>query len=711
MSDEKITLNYKYSNACNDLQKLVACYLSKSPYLIQRKLNVLKENSLEIDFEVEKNLQRQGLCIIVLTPKLDFAGINPSKTNTYDTTFEIDVVENTMVWRAWLRKNNLQSGTGLDLANYVSEFLTNYYSLTFGKFSVVSIEQGAEDAFVISKITFKALIANNITGIISCDENCCIDYDFALQKDLEELSGKVISNDVDINFLSGKIDTNIENILSNTTDINDLSGKVISNDNDITNLSEKIDTNIENINKNKTDINDLSGKVISNDNDITFLSGKIDINKDNILFNTTDITNLKNISQKFVYRYANNAIINNELILKANYCNVLENFNQSLKIKFPEYDSDFTKPYVRDCTLFIKNLQNSLEFEKDSNFIYVDDEQTFTFENNKNYLITFSEVAEKNYYISKKELLLDYFPPSFTKFKVKVPANTADARSIKQITPFVNETVTIDWGDNSENTKVTTDSIDIPHNFPNINEEKTYIVKISDNAQRISISNQLINEFSNKIKIVEAISWGDRVEDVNSCYSFCFLTGNIPEWGANITNTFRCYMNCNTLSGNIPKWNSTITNAEGCYYLCSGLTGNIPKWNSTITNAAGCYSNCKTLTGNIPEWGANITDASNCYFKCSQLKGNIPEWTETITNAKSCYSNCSGLSGNIPKWNSTITDANNCYFYCSNLTGIWDPNAPIEEVCPERIKAHDGCVAGCSEAVTKHFLTTWGGNK
>lgn len=124
-----------------------------------------------------------------------------------------------------------------------------------------------------------------------------------VEKDYDELKEKDVSHDETIAGMNSQIQTNIQNINKLIADVSLIGGNNTSLGTelrDIINaLTGKVETNISNILLNKNDIKDLKASnttnianINANTNDITQLKTKVDNNTENITKNTSSIENI-----------------------------------------------------------------------------------------------------------------------------------------------------------------------------------------------------------------------------------------------------------------------------------------------------------------------------------------------------------------------------------------------------------------------------------
>lgn len=127
------------------------------------------ENSLDIDYQIKNAISKQGLACIVMTPSLNYQG-HDGLTQAYTLEdFTLQIVENTTINRARLKKNNLSAGTALDVALKAADALAGPQSGHYGEFTTRKIEQGEDGSLIVVKAQFNTTMYKEISGIISTD--------------------------------------------------------------------------------------------------------------------------------------------------------------------------------------------------------------------------------------------------------------------------------------------------------------------------------------------------------------------------------------------------------------------------------------------------------------------------------------------------------------------------------------------------------------
>lgn len=203
----------EYQPLFHQVQNFIADQLNSDPQLSSIGLEFLPESQLDIEYEIKRNLGRQGMVGIVNTLKGTYGG-HDQDSCAWEIESEIDVVENPTVRRAWLKQNNLSAGTTVDVLNYIQESLCGPASPTYGKFCPVTQEVGEDNGVLVGKAVLKTFAISDVSACVSGESNWHIRY--ATEADISalwdavydvsaELSGSQLVWDA-IAELSGDID-------------------------------------------------------------------------------------------------------------------------------------------------------------------------------------------------------------------------------------------------------------------------------------------------------------------------------------------------------------------------------------------------------------------------------------------------------------------------------------------------------------------------
>lgn len=221
-------------NNAAQLQHLIVEALKQSKELNDLSVTFLAENSKDIEFEIKKNLQSQGLVGVVMTPSMEYIGHDGADASFDVKDLTLQIVEYVPINRA---SNKLSCATGLDIANYVISYLGGpQAAIGFGKLCPKGIEQGEEGGLLVTKATFDCAIdcgyggefpeisgfhvfnpyvtEDDISSIISSFNLTAFEKIEELSGDILELGNQVISNDADIlnlNIIANKLSTDISN--------------------------------------------------------------------------------------------------------------------------------------------------------------------------------------------------------------------------------------------------------------------------------------------------------------------------------------------------------------------------------------------------------------------------------------------------------------------------------------------------------------------
>ena len=177
------------------------------------------ENALDIDFQIKNSMSKQGLACVVMTPTLNYQGHDAlTQTFTLDD-LTIQVVENTIINRARLKKEGKEFGTALDVASKASDILAGPQSGHFGEFTTKRIEQGEDGNLVVAKAVFGTTMYKQVDGIIEWDdEGNKVEIPFVTKEQIKNLEDEVVHlQDLVVGFDTEEIKTKV-NELEQATD-------------------------------------------------------------------------------------------------------------------------------------------------------------------------------------------------------------------------------------------------------------------------------------------------------------------------------------------------------------------------------------------------------------------------------------------------------------------------------------------------------------
>lgn len=143
----------KNNNIITSVQQEIADILNADATL--SSVGFLIENRWDIENEIQKNLKKIGVCGLVMTPTLEFAGIDENHNIVYELPdIIVQIVEYVPMNRAANKQNCM---TCQDIAVQVAEVL-GPQSANWQNIQLVSIETGEDNNLMVTKVTFKALI-------------------------------------------------------------------------------------------------------------------------------------------------------------------------------------------------------------------------------------------------------------------------------------------------------------------------------------------------------------------------------------------------------------------------------------------------------------------------------------------------------------------------------------------------------------------------
>ena len=206
----------------------------------------------------------------------------------------------------------------------------------------------------------------------------------------------------------------------------------------------------------------------------------------------------------------------------------------------------------------------------------------------------------------------------------------------ESITIYINPDITgynytIDWGDETVQTGLTTDGM---HTYT---DAGTYEVSISGDFPAIY---QYFNLNNNTEKLLTIESWGD------------------IEWKS-MENAFTSCDNMIYNAIDVPNL-TEVTNMSNMFSSASAFNGDISSWNvGSVTDMGNMFSGASTFNGDISNWNvSNVKDMSGMFIFAEVFNGDISNWdVSSVTNMHSMFNQAPAFNGDISKWSvSNVTD-------------------------------------------------------
>ena len=115
------------------------------------------ENSLDIAYEMQNALAKQGLAIVAAVVSLEHQGSSRDSLQ-YDASIELQILENPIINRARLKKQGLASGTAVDIALQAADALAKPGSSSIPRYSIDTISQTTQDGLLLVTVSIRTLI-------------------------------------------------------------------------------------------------------------------------------------------------------------------------------------------------------------------------------------------------------------------------------------------------------------------------------------------------------------------------------------------------------------------------------------------------------------------------------------------------------------------------------------------------------------------------
>ena len=158
-----------FRNLFGELQEYVCEILNKDELLSAMGAEFYSENSLDIEYQVKTALAKTGLACLVLTPRATYQGHNGIQQTFTCDELTLQIVENPVVNRPRLKRDNLDHGTAMDIAKQASDRLAGPQGGYFGKFTTKRIQEAEQSGLLVVTATFGCTVYETLSAVISGD--------------------------------------------------------------------------------------------------------------------------------------------------------------------------------------------------------------------------------------------------------------------------------------------------------------------------------------------------------------------------------------------------------------------------------------------------------------------------------------------------------------------------------------------------------------
>ncbi|MCD6596063.1 MAG: BspA family leucine-rich repeat surface protein, partial [Bacteroidales bacterium] len=179
---------------------------------------------------------------------------------------------------------------------------------------------------------------------------------------------------------------------------------------------------------------------------------------------------------------------------------------------------------------------------------------------------------------------------------------------------------TIDWGDNSTNTSVTSD---ITHTYT---QSGTYTIKITGNFPYIY--------FVNKTQLIDVVQWGTiKWESMEGSFYSC---SNLPSFSAtdnpdlsNVTNMRVMFIYAASFNGDLSNWDvSNVTDMSEMFSVTDSFNGDLSNWDvSSVNDMSFMFNEALSFNGDLSNWDvSNVTEMVQMFNLATSFNGDLSNW-------------------------------------------------------------------------------------
>lgn len=254
-----------------------------------------------------------------------------------------------------------------------------------------------------------------------------------------------------------------------------------------------------------------------------------------------------------------------------------------------------------------------------------------------------------------------YSQPMELEFNTNLSAGTTITLPLYGIT-----TVTIDWGDGSDET-ITTDG-EITHTYA------------SDGVFNVSIDGSFLafgrnhQTYSNADKLVRVTTFGD-MELINLSGAFRNAVNLIEvpsEIPSTVTTTKFMFYNATSFNQDLNQWDvSNVISMHAMFREASSFNGDISGWNvGNVTSMSGMFAFASSFNQDIGGWNvSNVTDMYSMFYEATSFNQDISGWdVSSVENMAFMFHLCGIFNQDISGWNvDNVTTMSNMFSFAENF--------------------------------------------
>ncbi len=216
-----------------------------------------------------------------------------------------------------------------------------------------------------------------------------------------------------------------------------------------------------------------------------------------------------------------------------------------------------------------------------------------------------------------------------------------------------NYNYTIDWGDGTKDTNVTTD---ISHDYTTAG---TYEVSITGEFPRFTLFFRFGRTLRTKIQTIEQwgnIQWRSFRDSFNDCENLKLNADDTPDL-SQVTELSRMFQNCTNfedLKDTMGSWDvSTIESIDNMFDGCSIFNEDIGAWTFTnLLTADAAFQEAVTFNQNISSWNmATVTDMENMFYNATAFNQPVGNWTlGMVEDMNRMFAGATNFNQDVSSW-------------------------------------------------------------
>ena len=214
-------------------------------------------------------------------------------------------------------------------------------------------------------------------------------------------------------------------------------------------------------------------------------------------------------------------------------------------------------------------------------------------------------------------------------------------------------TYTIDWGDGTTNTDVSSDQT---HTYTDAGD---YVISITGGFDRIRIGYDSAAHRLISIDQWGNASWTSMEGAFQGATNMVYRATDAPDLTM-VTDMSYMFQYASSFNGDLSSWNvSQVTSMFGMFWNAASFNGDISTWNvSAVDNMGSMFNTATAFNGDISAWNVSaVTYMDSMFYNATAFNGDISVWNvSSVNDMNNMFYDARSFNQNLGAWYVVLAD-------------------------------------------------------